>query len=282
MAFSGREGTPVTSEQFKADSPDVSEFRRDWERWHEGVEARRRSPYGFLAVTGIHWLTSTPTTIADVPGCWHVGTDGPEVLLGEGESLRIGDATRDGRIVLGDFDEHHPVRASWGDTEIEVARRGSSYIVRPRRPDFHVREDYEGTPTYPPSLQWVVTGRFLPHPEPVSVDVGTTIDGLSNTYESPGVVTFDIEGEAFELTAFDEDDELLFLFADRTSGVTTYGGGRELVALLPDGGLVVLDFNRSRNLPCAYTPFATCPLPPAQNRLPLAVEAGERLPLGHE
>ncbi len=270
------------SEHFQADTASVSDFRREWEQWHEDVESRRRRPYGFLAVTGIHWLTNTPTRLADAPGRWLVGGEGPEVLLGEGERLRIGDVSHEGRIAFGDFDEQHPVSAIWGDTEIEVARRGSSYIVRPRRPDFHVREDYRGTPTYPPALQWVVTGRFLPHPAPVSVDVGTTIDGLSNTYESPGAVTFEIEGDTFELTAFDEDDELLFLFADGTSGVTTYGGGRELVAPLPDSGLVVLDFNRARNLPCAYTPFATCPLPPAQNRLPLAIEAGERMPLDHE
>ncbi|MGC2485546.1 MAG: DUF1684 domain-containing protein [Acidimicrobiales bacterium] len=260
----------------------MSDFRDEWDRWHYDVESRRRSPHGFLAVTGIHWLTPTPTPIGDAPGQWFVGDEGPEVLLGEGERLNVRGTESGGRVVFGDFDEHHPVRTTWGATEIEIARRGSSYIVRPRRPDFHVREDYEGTPTYPPDLHWVVTSRFLPHPEPISIDVGTTIDGLSNTYESPGVVTFEVGGDTFVLTAFSEDDELLFLFADRTSGVTTYGAGRELEAHLPDsGGLVVLDFNRARNLPCAYTPFATCPLPPPQNRLSLAIEAGERAPFGH-
>jgi uncharacterized protein len=261
----------------------VTDFRGEWDRWHEDLETRRRSPHGFLAVTGIYWLTSTPTPLADLPGDWFVGDEGPEVLLPASESLRIGARQSEERVAFGEFDESNPVYVTWGATEIEIARRGSSYIVRPRRGDSHALESYKGTPAYPPSAQWVVKGRFRPHREPISIDVGTTIEGLSNTFESPGVVTFDIGDDAFELTAFNEDDELYFLFSDRTSGHTTYGAGRQLEAHLPDDdGNVILDFNRARNLPCAYTTFATCPLPPPQNRLALWVEAGEQVPLVHE
>jgi hypothetical protein len=93
-------------------------------------------------------------------------------------------------------------------------------------------------------------------------------------------VEFEVDGTPVSLTAFGgADGALLVLFTDATSGVTTYGANRSLAVGAPDeDGRVVLDFNRATNLPCAYTDLATCPLPPAENRLPLAVEAGEKIP----
>jgi uncharacterized protein (DUF1684 family) len=100
-------------------------------------------------------------------------------------------------------------------------------------------------------------------------------------YAAPGVVEFEVGGQSLTLTAFNgrAPGSLHILFTDATSGVTTYAANRSLPVAAPDSaGTVILDFNRATNLPCAYTDFATCPLPPAGNRLPVAVLAGEQIP----
>ena len=100
-------------------------------------------------------------------------------------------------------------------------------------------------------------------------------------YDAPGRIEFELDGRPLALTAFPghAPGSLSVLFTDATSGVTTYAANRFLLVDSPAAdGAVVLDFNRAANLPCAYTDLATCPLPPAENRLPVAIEAGEKIP----
>ena len=107
------------------------------------------------------------------------------------------------------------------------------------------------------------------------------MDGLQHVYDAPGRIEFELNGQPLSLTAFPGHDpgSLIVLFTDATSGVTTYAANRVL-QLAPPGpdGRVVLDFNRATNLPCAYMDLATCPLPPPENRLSVAIEAGEKIP----
>ena len=102
-----------------------------------------------------------------------------------------------------------------------------------------------------------------------------------HVYDAPGRIEFELDGQPLSLTAFPGHGpgSLIALFTDTTSGVTTYAANRvlQLEAPGPDGRMV-LDFNRATNLPCAYTDLATCPLPPPENRLPVAIEAGEKIP----
>ncbi|WP_143670539.1 DUF1684 domain-containing protein, partial [Streptomyces antimycoticus] len=125
-------------------------------------------------------------------------------------------------------------------------------------------------------------GRYLPFDEPRAITVGAAVEGLEHVYDAPGQVEFELAGETLRLTAFNgkRPGSLMVLLTDATSGVTTYAANRSLQIDAPDdAGRVTLDFNRATNLPCAYTDLATCPLPPAENRLPVAIEAGERIPL---
>jgi hypothetical protein len=127
----------------------------------------------------------------------------------------------------------------------------------------------------------VVTGRYVPFAEPRPTTVGSVVDGLEHVYAAPGHVEFTLNGRDLSLTAFPghEPGSLSVLFTDATSGVTTYAANRSLQLPPPAAdGTVALDFNRAANLPCAYTDLATCPLPPAGNRLPVAVDAGEKIP----
>ncbi len=260
---------------------DLSEFTADWRAWHVRHEARVADPHGFLAVTSLHWLTQTPQRFGDAPGAWHAGPDGVTVELADGEKLVIDGAEVSGRYLFGVIPERGGVNASWGDAVIEVAKRGGHDIVRPRHPDNPLRLRFAGTPAYPPHPRWAVVGRFVPFSQPRPTTVGAAVDGLQHVYDAPGRIEFELNGQPLSLTAFpgQHPGSLIVLFTDATSGVTTYAANRvlELGAPGPDGQ-VVLDFNRAANLPCAYTELATCPLPPPENRLPVAIEAGEKIP----
>jgi len=262
---------------------DRAAFAREWEDWHRAHEARRADPHGFLAVTAIHWLDETPHRFEGIPGAWSTDASGPVVVLADGEALEAADGTRlTGTHAFGPIAERAGVVVSSGDIVIEVARRGGRDIVRPRDPANPYLARFTGTPTYLPNPRWLARGRFVPSESPREVTVGSAAEGLQHVYEVPGEVEFELRGETFRLTAFNghAPGTLQVLFTDATSGLTTYAANRSLDIEGPDAdGAVVLDFNRAVNLPCAYTDHATCPLPPAGNRLPVGIEAGEKTPI---
>lgn len=261
---------------------DRAAFAREWEEWHRAHEAARASEHGFLAVTGLHWLGTEPQRFTGAPGAWSTGEAGPVVELGEDEVLELDGVALSGRHAFGPIAEREGLTLRSGALAIELARRGGNDILRPRDPAFTFRVAYAGTPTYLPNPRWLARGRFLPFAEPREVTVDAAVEGLQHVYEAPGEVEFELRGETFRLVAFNgkAPGSLFVLFTDATSGLTTYAANRSLAIDAPDeAGRVVLDFNRATNLPCAYTDFATCPLPPAGNRLPVGIEAGEKTPL---
>ncbi|HUD77058.1 MAG TPA: DUF1684 domain-containing protein [Streptosporangiaceae bacterium] len=260
---------------------DRTAFEQDWADWHRRHEAVLGAEHGFLAITSLNWLTAEPQRFPDAPGAWHTGPDGVVVELADGETLSVGGTDVTGRYAFGAIPERGGINAVSGDDVIEVARRGGYDIVRPRHPGHQLRLSFAGTPAYQPDPRWAVPARYVAFPEPRDTTVGSVAEGLQHVYAAPGYVEFEIDGEQFRLTAFNghAPGTLTILFTDATSGVTTYPANRALQLPPPDeDGAVTLDFNRAANLPCAYTEYATCPLPPAENRLPIAVEAGEKLP----
>ena len=263
-------------------TPTADAFTRDWQLWHADHERRLADPHGFLAVTALHWLDSTPQRFEGIPGAWSTGPDGVVVTLDSHEQLAVDGSAVSGEYAFGMIPERGGRNATYGRTVLEVARRAGRDILRPRHPDHPLRTGFRGTPAYAPDPAWVITGRFVPFDEPRPTTVGAAVEGLQHVYEAPGRVDFELDGQSLALTAFAgaHDGGLLVLFTDATSGVTTYGANRALSIAPPDAqGRVCLDFNRATNLPCAYTDLATCPLPPAENRLPVAIEAGEQIPL---
>jgi uncharacterized protein len=254
-------------------------FVADWQDWHRAHEARRADRHGFLAVTSLHWLDGTPRRFPDAPGEWSTGPAGVTVHLADGEEIEVDGTAVRGRHAFPPIPERGGITARWGDAVLEVARRGGHDILRPRHPDNPLLLAYEGTPAYEPDPRWRVTGRYEPFDAPRPTTVGAAVDGLQHVYDAPGRVVFTLAGRDLALTAFPGvGGGLMVLFTDETSGVTTYAANRVLSFTPAADGSVVLDFTRAVNLPCAYTDLATCPLPPAENRLPLAVEAGERTP----
>jgi uncharacterized protein (DUF1684 family) len=256
-------------------------FSREWAQWHARQEARLADPHGFLAITSLHWLAPQPQRFPDAPGRWSCVDDRVGVELAAGEEILVEGAAISGRHRFPVIPERGGINAVTGDAVLEVAKRGGHNILRPRHPNNPLRLAFHGTPAYPPHPDWVVTGRYVPFAQPRPTIVGAAVDGLRHVYGAPGRVEFALTGQALALTAFNghEPGELMVLFTDATSGVTTYAANRSLRIPTPTvDGQVILDFNRATNLPCAYTDLATCPLPPTENRLPVAIEAGEQIP----
>jgi uncharacterized protein (DUF1684 family) len=158
-----------------------------------------------------------------------------------------------------------------------VIERGGRLALRVKHADADSRLRFTGLDYWPGGRDWQVAARFVPHPPGKTLPVANII-GTIDQIPNPGAVTFERDGKPYRIEALDEGGDTLFLvFADRTSGHGSYGAGRFLDAPRPDAqGHLVLDFNQAYNPPCAFTLFATCPLPPPENRLDLAITAGER------
>lgn len=260
-------------------------FDATWEEWHAAHERQRAHPHGFLAVTHLHWLDSSAARLEGAPGTWSVEDDVVRVVLEPGESLqRDGDelnGVAGASLQLGPVEERDGISLVSGDTLIELAKRGGAYIVRPRHPENPLLREYQGTPAYAPNAAYAVSGTYVPFEAPRSTTVGAAVEGIQHVYEAPGEIRFKLAGQELALTAFNghAPGTLSVLFTDATSGNTTYAANRSLTVGAPGpDGSVQLDFNRAVNLPCAYTDLATCPLPPAENRLAVAIEAGEKIP----
>ncbi|WP_433831449.1 DUF1684 domain-containing protein [Actinoplanes sp. CA-015351] len=256
-------------------------FQQQWDEWHTAHEKRRADPHGFLAITSLNWLNATPQRFDDAPGSWSTGPSGVVVSLADGEELVVDGVAVTGTHQFAPLAERADIAVGWGDVVIEIARRGGFDVIRPRNPASKVLAGYAGTSAYPADEKWVVPGNFTPYESPRPTPVGSVAEGIEHVYESPGTVSFSIGGDELSLIAFNgaAPGSLFVLFTDATSGLTTYAANRSLF-IAPPGpdGSVTLDFNRATNLPCAYTEFATCPLPPAGNKLAVAIEAGELKP----
>jgi uncharacterized protein (DUF1684 family) len=243
-------------------------FDAAWDHWHTERERYYGDPLGWVSITGLYWLTEDFETVADLPGRWRADADGAYVEAIEGIER------------LEPVEGAPGLHVDDGQRRIEVIRRTGSVALRVHDPKSPHLATYHGIPSYPPSEQWSVTGRFTPFERPKTVTTGAVVEGLEHHHTAVGIIEFELAGTAGQLVAFGRPSgDLHVLFTDATSGVTTYPGARSLSVATPDSnGEVALDFNRAANLPCSFTDFATCPVAPPENRLAVAVEAGEKNP----
>lgn len=254
-------------------------FTDTWNAWHSRRERELATPLGWLAISRLEWLDTEPQRFDGIPGTWHHDGVAAYVTAEPGDDI---DVVGTHRFVSGATAPGSLIGA--GRTQIEVAHRGDGYLIRVHDPEAPAVRDFRGVPTYEPDPAWVLTATFEPYPEPREVTVGAVAEGLEHVYVSPGELVIEHDGTRTRLVAFNgKVDGLSVLFTDETSGVSTYAANRSLAieaapSVLATGGEVMLDFNRAVNLPCAFIDFATCPLPPAGNRLPFAVTAGEKIP----
>ncbi len=243
-------------------------FDAAWREWHGDRERYYGDPLGWVSITGLYWLAEEFEIIADIPGRWRADADATYV---EGF---------DGTERLEPVEGAPGLLVDDGDRRIEVIRRTGSVALRVHDPKAPQLQAYQGIPAYAPDQRWRVTGVFTPYEAARTVTTGAVVKGLEHHHTAIGVIDFELAGITQQLVAFGRPTgELHVLFTDATSGATTYAGARSLSVGAPDAqGTVTLDFNRAANLPCSFTDFATCPVAPADNRLSIAVEAGEKNP----
>lgn len=235
----------------------------NYQKWRAEYEAGLKAPGGWLSVAGLQWLHEGTNTIALPDG-------GTAVLRSDHGQVRY-----EQRTLKPDEDV-----LKFGTATVMVIERGGKFGARLRDPNAATRRDFTGCKWFPPGMDWRVQAKWVAYQKPMPMAI-TNILGMTDQEPSPGYATFSIRGREMRLEPVIEDGELFFMFKDMTSGRSTYGAGRFLYAALPKGDRVVLDFNEAHNPPCAFTAFATCPLPPKQNNLPVAIEAGEKSYGGH-
>ncbi|MDQ2898650.1 MAG: DUF1684 domain-containing protein [Acidobacteriota bacterium] len=231
------------------------------EKWRQERVTKLKAPDGWLSLAGLVWLHE---------GANHVRSDPAHAVVIEFQKDR---ASLNGKELKADKGV-----ANIGDVEIEVIKRGGRYGVRLRDPNNAARREFSGLRYFPINERYRVQAKFVPYDPPKEIPI-TNVLGMTEPEKCPGYAEFTLHGAKYRLEPVIEDDEpdqLFFIFRDLTSDRESYGSGRFLYADFPKDGHVTLDFNKAFNPPCAFTAFATCPLPPHQNRLTVRIEAGEK------
>ncbi len=268
------------------------EHVREVERLRTERLEQLTAPDGWLALVGLHFLQPGDNRVGH-------GAANDVVLAGGPAELGTVTVTADGRVTLRPL-AGHDVRVDGRDVSgvvelrVEVGtvkpslvttgtltffaiERGGRKALRVRDTAAPTRTHFAGLDYFPIDPRWRIEARWLPYERARMVPL-TNILGQAEMTVMPGRAVFDFEGRTYELLAIDEGDAdtLFFVISDATSGRETYGAARFLYAARPTGDTIVLDFNLLYNPPCAFTAFATCPLPPKENRLPFAIPAGEK------
>ena len=265
-------------------------YRSAIEAFRAKREADLKADDGWLALAGLHWLKDGENRIGSAADNDLVLPKSAPAQLGVIEQaagkarLRLAPGAH-ASIAGQPIDAPRELRpgakpeiVELGAVSFFLIQRDKRNAIRVRDKDSQVRRDFKGLAWFSIDPAARVVGRFTPHAEPRKIPIPNII-GYVSEMKTPGVVSFRIAGRELTLEpVFEtpEEDELFFIFKDRTAGKETYGAGRFLYAELPKDGVVVLDFNRAYSPPCAYTPYATCPLPPKQNVLGVRIEAGEK------
>ncbi|HET6527205.1 MAG TPA: DUF1684 domain-containing protein [Balneolaceae bacterium] len=187
---------------------------------------------------------------------------------------------RVGELVMQSDHQGEPTIVKHGSFLWYIIERRGNYYIRLKDTHHPNITSFTGIERYPVSKNWRIKAEFKPFEEPKLISIP---DVMGEVFQDTlfGILEFQIEDETFTLAPIgnpEKDDEFFIIFGDQTNGESTYGGGRYLYADIPDkNGITFIDFNKAYNPPCAFTKFATCPLPPAQNRLPVKVTAGEKM-----
>jgi uncharacterized protein len=245
-------------------------------RWRSARAAALQAEGGWLSVAGLFWLHEGANSFGKDPASEIVLPDGPaqagviELRAGKVSVTMKGESAR---------------RELWPDSAdvVKVTRlslflikRGDRLGIRLKDPENPARKEFHGLDYFPVSEAYRVTARWVAEPRQIPV---LNVLGQTEPSECPGYAAFRIgekDVRLYPILETPDAQELFYIFRDQTSGHETYAAGRFLYSALPKDGRVVLDFNKAVNPPCAFTAYATCPLPPVENRLPVRIEAGEK------
>jgi uncharacterized protein (DUF1684 family) len=268
---------------------DSSAYAQELSQWQQKRWAELKGETGWLTLVGLFWLKEGENKF---------GSDGANEIVIPKLAARAGsfwleknvvrlDASQPGFTVDGKpikslelktDDDDKPTVVQFDSMSFQIIKRGEKLGLRVKDSQNADRLNFKDTEFYPADLKWRVEAQFESYNPPKPMPIVNVLN-MESTESSPGAIKFTVDGQEFRLDAITEKDEprLFMIIADKTSGKETYPAGRYLYVDPPDAsGRVVIDFNKAYSPPCAFTKFATCPLPPKQNRLPFAIEAGEK------
>lgn len=288
---------------------DEAAHRAAVQAFHDARVAELAAPDSWLSLIALHWLPEGETTLGSDPASdlvlpaekaaptvgrivregnvvRFVAAPGVRVTSGIDSTLSLPagsgaippDVSADPPIAeeaLGEAGPGKSIVHRHGPINWILVSRGDEQALRVRDNESPVYEAFTGIDRFPTSSDWRVTARWVPHDKTVLVP---NVLGTASETESPAYLEFWVDGErhTLDVTGAPDAERFMMVFADATSGEETYGGGRYLWFDAPDEeSRVVLDFNLAYNPPCVWTGYATCPLPTRDNRLAVAVEAGE-------
>jgi len=256
--------------------------------WREKRNNELRAEDGWLSVAGLFWLKPGSNSFGSGKGMSIVLSSAPEnvgtlelangvVTLRVADGVTVNAGTEAVRTHEMRFDgEKQPAPFVVGSLKLSVIKRGERYGLRVKDKNNPALLAFKGLEWFPASESYRVVATLIPDAQPKEMIIMNVL-GDELKMKSPGVLSFQLNGRTHQLRPVMENEEKLFIiFRDQTAGKTSYGAGRFLYADLPKDGKVILDFNRAENPPCAFTPYATCPLPPRANFLSIPIPAGER------
>ncbi len=273
-----------------AQAEEVTAYQAEVESWRADRTARLTSERGWLTLIGLHFLEDGANTVGRAEDNDIVLAAGPEHLgvvhLGKYARAKIQvnpglDVKVDGVEMLSadlsDGRKNKPTMVTCGTMSFYVIERGGKKALRVKDSASARRREFLGIDYFPIDPTWRIEADWVPFTKPRTVSIKNIL-GQESSAMVLGKVVFEREGQTFELLPLQNDlgSPLFLIIADETSGEETYGAARFVYTDAPKDGKVVIDFNKALNPPCAYTPFATCPLPPKENVLPIAVRAGEK------
>jgi uncharacterized protein len=277
------------TELISAGSEDA--YTREIESWRDQRVERLKSPTGWLSLVGLEWLkpgtnkigsaSDNDIVIAKAPP--HLGSiewkdDKVVATLGQGSGALIDDKPLAKAELLDDSHEK-PTTISFGSVRFYlIDRAGGKKGLRIKDSEAKSRVGFLGIDYYPIDPSWRIEARWVAFDPPHTLEIPNVI-GTIDKMPVPGKAVFEHDGKSFELLPVletEDADELFWIIADKTSGKETYGAARFIYSAMPKDGKVVIDFNKAYNPPCAFTPYATCPLAPPENRIGVAVRAGEK------
>ena len=271
-------------------------FNNDLEEWRDQRFTNLRKADGYLSLAGLYWLTDGEHTFgSDSSNSIVFPTNAPLnigtlVVLDSVVTMRVRpevevmvDDEAVGEMGMVDDANGSPTIARLDSLNWRVINRSRGLAIRLMDTESEARRSFGGIDFFTPNRDWRLEARFEPYDPPLEI-VMPSITGVDEKDTVPGVVVFEVEGAEYRLdvTGQPGDDRYFVVFGDATSGQETYGGGRFVwIDAEDEEGNIIIDFNRAYNPPCVFSPFATCPLPTPNNRLPLRIEAGELNYGGH-
>jgi uncharacterized protein (DUF1684 family) len=255
------------------------------------IETTLKSDTGWLTVAGLHWLKPGATTVGSdassgfvLPagkapaklGVFHFDGKTVKFEAAAGSQVQVNGKPFQSGTLVDDYKDRTPDALTVGDLTMTIIDRGGKIGVRLRDKSSKYRKEFTHRSWFAVKPEYKVEGKLIPYAEPKKLRVATVIDGVVEEHESPGEIEFALNGATHKAQVLKAGEgQLWLIFRDRTSNKATYPAGRFLYGEWRKDNTVTFDFNKAYNPPCAFTPFATCPLPPRQNSLKTAVEAGE-------